>query len=184
MCLLFFKVSTAAETARFLLFECLKMNSSIGNGGIGQGLCFFKMSVPAGTDIILITRATMDITLLDLTFVRKGALSKTRPKNIKKKRTAAAVVYIDVSLRHALSQVCPKTKLPITTHTHDRRKSIGKTKQRKENMKERKEKTRKRKDEKGKERKEKVVQARKDKKRKQVKEKRKKCDTSRPYEYQ
>ena len=42
----------------------------------------------------------------------------------------------------------------ITTHTHDRRKLIGKKKQRKEKkIKERKEKTRKRKNEKGKERK-------------------------------
>ena len=38
--------------------------------------------------------------------------------------------------------------IPITTHTHDRRKSIGKKKQRKEKkIKERKEKTRKRKNE-------------------------------------
>ena len=44
--------------------------------------------------------------------------------------------------------------VPITTHTHDRRKSIGKNKLRKENkMKERKEKTSKRKNEKEKERK-------------------------------
>ena len=46
--------------------------------------------------------------------------------------------------------------LSITTHTHDRRKSIGKKKQRKGKMKERKEKTRKRKNEKGKERREKA----------------------------
>ena len=38
--------------------------------------------------------------------------------------------------------------VPVTTHTHDRRKSIAKTKQRKEDKgKERKEKTRKRKNE-------------------------------------
>ena len=43
--------------------------------------------------------------------------------------------------------------VPITTHTHDRRKSIGKKKQRKENkIKETEEKTRKRHNEKGKER--------------------------------
>ena len=41
--------------------------------------------------------------------------------------------------------------VPITTHTHDRRKSIGKKKQRKEKkIKESKERTRKRKNEKGK----------------------------------
>ena len=61
--------------------------------------------------------------------------------------------------------------VPITTHTHDRRKSIGKKKQRKEKkIKQRKGK--KVKDKKGKER--------QDKKRKQGKEKRKKCHTSRP----
>ena len=79
--------------------------------------------------------------------------------------------------------------LSITTHTHDRRKSIGEKKQRKEKkIKERKEKRRKRneKNEKGKERKEKDKKSKKrqDKKRKQGKEKRrkkgKKCHTSRP----
>ena len=51
----------------------------------------------------------------------------------------------------------------ITTHTHDRRKSIGKKKQRKEKkIKERKEK-KKRKYEKGKERNEKTRKSRKDK---------------------
>ena len=53
---------------------------------------------------------------------------------------------------------------PITTHTHDRRKSIGKKKTKKsKKIKERKEKTRKRKNEKGKERKEKTRKATKDK---------------------
>ena len=74
--------------------------------------------------------------------------------------------------------------VPIATHTHDRRKSIGKKKQRKKKkIKERKEKTRKRKSEKGKERKEKQRQEskkRRDNKRKKGKEKRKKCHTSRP----
>ena len=52
--------------------------------------------------------------------------------------------------------------VPITTHTHDRRKSIGKKKQRKEKkIKERKEKTRERKNEKEKKRKHKTRKARK-----------------------
>ena len=54
--------------------------------------------------------------------------------------------------------------VPVTTHTHDRRKSIGEKKQRKEKkIKERKENTRKRKSEnrKGKKRKDKTRQARK-----------------------
>ena len=60
--------------------------------------------------------------------------------------------------------------VPITTHTHDRRKSIGKKKKRKENkIKERKEKTRKRKNEKRKKRKDKKSKERQDKKRKQGK---------------
>ena len=60
----------------------------------------------------------------------------------------------------------------ITTHTHNRRKSIGKNKQRKEKkIKERQEKTRKRKNEEGKERKGKK---RPDKKRNQGKQTRKK----------
>ena len=54
----------------------------------------------------------------------------------------------------------------ITTHTHDRRKSIGKKKQTKEKIKERKEKTSERKNEQGKERKDKKSKKRQDKKRK------------------
>ena len=54
--------------------------------------------------------------------------------------------------------------VPITTHTHDKRNSIGKKKQIKEKkIKERKEKTRKRKSEKGKGRKKKTRKVRKDK---------------------
>ena len=61
--------------------------------------------------------------------------------------------------------------VPITTHTHDRRKSTGKKKQRKEKkIKERKEKTGKRKNEKGTERKERTRKARKDKTRRGSKE--------------
>ena len=61
--------------------------------------------------------------------------------------------------------------VPITTHTHNRRKSIGKKGQRKENkIKERKEKTRKRKNEKEKEIKEKTRNTRKDKTRRRSKE--------------
>ena len=61
--------------------------------------------------------------------------------------------------------------VPITTHTHDRRKSIGKKKQVKEKkIKERKEKTRRRKNENGKEKKEKTRKTRKDKTRKGSKE--------------
>ena len=71
----------------------------------------------------------------------------------------------------------------ITTHTHDRRKSIGKKKQRtnekrkerKEERRKRKKKTKKKKKEKKKDKKSKKRQ---DKKRKQGKEKRKKCHTS------
>ena len=74
--------------------------------------------------------------------------------------------------------------VPITTHTHDRRKSIGKKKQRKEQkMKERKEKTGKLKYEK--ERKEKTRQEKQERTRQEEKagkEKRKKCHTSRPSE--
>ena len=59
----------------------------------------------------------------------------------------------------------------ITTHTHDRRKSVGKKKQRKEKkIKERKEKTRKRKNEKGKEIREKTRKAGRDKTRRESKE--------------
>ena len=59
----------------------------------------------------------------------------------------------------------------ITTHTHDRRKSVGKKKQRKEKkIKERKEKTRKRKNEKEKEIREKIRKARRDKTRRGSKE--------------
>ena len=69
--------------------------------------------------------------------------------------------------------------VPITTHTHDRPKSIAKKKQRKENkIKERKEKTRKRKTKK--ERKEKTRKARQEEKGRERKEK--KCHTSRPEE--
>ena len=54
--------------------------------------------------------------------------------------------------------------VPITTHTHDRRKSIGKKKQRIEKkVKERKDKTRKRKNEEGKERKKKKRQEKQEK---------------------
>ena len=61
--------------------------------------------------------------------------------------------------------------IPINTHTHDRLKSIGKKKQRKERkIKERKEKTRRRKNEKGNKRKEKTRKARKDKTRRGSKE--------------
>ena len=73
-----------------------------------------------------------------------------------------------------------------TTHTHDRRKSIGKKKQRQENkIKERKEKKRpeiEKQKRGGKKRKEKRRKARKDKTRRGSKErkKRKKCHTSRP----
>ena len=74
--------------------------------------------------------------------------------------------------------------VPITTHTHDRRKSIGikETKKRKEDEKEeRKEKTRKRNKEKGKGRKRKDQKSKKrqDKKRKQGKEKRKREEEKR-----
>ena len=71
----------------------------------------------------------------------------------------------------------------ITTHTHDRRKSIGKkkTKTRKDKGKERKGRTSKRKNEKGKEKKRKDKKSKKEQdKRRQGKEKRKKCHTSRP----
>ena len=60
--------------------------------------------------------------------------------------------------------------VPITTHTHDRRKSIGKKKQRKEKkIKERKEKTRKRRKRKrkGKKRKDKKSKEKRDKERRQ-----------------
>ena len=68
--------------------------------------------------------------------------------------------------------------VPITTHTHDRRKSIGKKKQRNENkIKERKRKKRRESEKtntrKGKRRKDKKTKRRQDKKRKQGKEKRK-----------
>ena len=68
--------------------------------------------------------------------------------------------------------------VPITTYTHDRRKSIGKKETRKRaKIKERKEKARNRKNEKkkrkGKERKDKRSKKRQDKKRKQGKEERK-----------
>ena len=65
----------------------------------------------------------------------------------------------------------------ITTHSHDRRNSIGKKKKRREKkIKERKEKKARKKTKK--ERKEKKSKKRQDKKRKQGKEKRKKCNTS------
>ena len=68
--------------------------------------------------------------------------------------------------------------VPITAHTHDRRKSFGKNRRRKEEkIKERKENTRKRKNEKGKARKDKKIKKRQDKKRKQGKEKREKNHT-------
>ena len=65
--------------------------------------------------------------------------------------------------------------VPITTHTHDRRKSIGKkeTKKREEdNGKERKDKEAKKRKRKGNKRKDKKSKERQDKKRKQGKEKR------------
>ena len=73
--------------------------------------------------------------------------------------------------------------VPITTHRHDRRKSIGSKKQRKGNtLKESKEKTRKRKNEKGKERREKTRKARIDKTRRGSKERKREkiYYTSRP----
>ena len=64
--------------------------------------------------------------------------------------------------------------VPITTHTHDRRKPIGKKNQRKEErIKERKGETKNRKNEKGKERKEKTRKARNDKTKRGSKEKKK-----------
>ena len=79
----------------------------------------------------------------------------------------------------------------ITTHTHDRRKSIGEKKQRKgKNLKERKEKRRETKqNEKGKQREEKDKKSKKrrdkkarkeETKRKKKKKKKEKCHTSRP----
>ena len=65
----------------------------------------------------------------------------------------------------------------ITTHTHDRRKSIGKMKQRKEKKKKEK-KDKEAKKEKGKERKEKTRKARKDKTRRGSKERKGMCSTS------
>ena len=75
--------------------------------------------------------------------------------------------------------------VPITTHTHDRRKSIGNNKQRTNTKKkERKEKRRKRKKKTKKERKEKTRQEKQEKARQEEearKEKEKnKCNTSRP----
>ena len=72
--------------------------------------------------------------------------------------------------------------VPITTHTHDRRKSIGKeTKKSKEDKeKERKDKNAKKRNRNGRKRKDKKSKKRQDKKRKQGKEERKKCHTSRP----
>ena len=60
--------------------------------------------------------------------------------------------------------------VPFTTHTHDRRKSIGKKNKEKKKMKERKETTKMRKNEEGKERREKTKKARKDKTRRGSKE--------------
>ena len=60
--------------------------------------------------------------------------------------------------------------VPITTHTHDRRKSIGKKERKKEKkIKERKEKKRKRKNEEGKKRKQKKRQEEEARKEKEIK---------------
>ena len=73
--------------------------------------------------------------------------------------------------------------VPITSHTHDRRKSIGKNKQERKEHKgeERKDKEAKKRKRKRKRREDKKSKRRQDKKRKQGKEKRKKkCHASRP----
>ena len=70
--------------------------------------------------------------------------------------------------------------LPITTHTHVRRKSIGK--KNKENKRRERKGKKREESEKGKEIKEKTRQARKNKTRRRIKERKreKKCHTSRP----